>query len=318
MRTILIFLIGVAVGAIAFWYLTDTASGGALLEKARDAARERFGNKAVDDAEAALDVLGDETEDTLAGAIDALGSFDYAAAVEAARGRARDALAALPDTDELADTVTGWESEMAAVEEAVDTGAPETTEVAEAFEPETVAVRGWGGFQAHPDFRKCPVIQVSNSGPVDADLNLLDYTPWMTTPAGPLIRAPVGAACLSSGYGPRTVNGQARNHAGVDYYNREGGAIYAAGPGRVIHAGMDDAYGESVRIDHGDGVIGLYAHMVPGSLRVHEGDEVRQGDVIGSMGQSGRAFAVHLHYEVRFNDALVDPLREGPRPTYAG
>jgi murein DD-endopeptidase MepM/ murein hydrolase activator NlpD len=172
------------------------------------------------------------------------------------------------------------------------------------------------GFEPHPAFYKCPVIEVSNSGRVDAELTLLDYTPWVDTPAGVLIRAPVAGACLSSGYGTRQVEGASRNHAGVDYYNRDGGEIFAAGDGTVTEAGEDAAYGFSVRIDHGGGVESHYAHMVPGSLKVRAGERVSLGQAIGIMGRSGRAYAVHLHYELRFDEATVDPLYQGKRASF--
>ena len=170
--------------------------------------------------------------------------------------------------------------------------------------------------RVHPRFYKCPVIEVSNSGPVAGDLELTSYTPWVDTPAGALIRTPVETACLSSGYGTRQVDGASRNHAGVDYYNRDGVEIYAAGDGVVTLAGEDGAYGTAVHIDHGAGVTGLYAHMVPGSLQVSNGDLVSLGQPIGTMGRSGRAYAVHLHYELRFAGETVDPLYEGPRDSF--
>ncbi len=178
--------------------------------------------------------------------------------------------------------------------------------------PATTAV----AFQPHPVFYKCPVIEVSNSGPVADDRTLTQYTPWIETPAGVLIRAPVAGACLSSGYGTRQVEGASKNHAGVDYYNREGSTIYAAGDGVVTQSGEDGAYGYSVHIDHGAGVEGHYAHMVPGSLKVSVGDRVSLGDEVGIMGASGRAYAVHLHYELRFAGETVDPMYVGKRATY--
>lgn len=181
--------------------------------------------------------------------------------------------------------------------------------------PAAVATRSIG-FAPHPVFYRCPVIEVSNAGPTTDDRMLINYTPWVDTPAGVLIRAPVAGACLSSGYGPRNVNGASKNHGGVDYYNREGGAIYAAGDGVVTFAGTDEAYGTSVLIDHGNGVEGHYAHMVPGSLKVSQGQRVTLGDEIGVMGRSGRAYAVHLHYELRFAGMTVDPLYEGERASF--
>jgi murein DD-endopeptidase MepM/ murein hydrolase activator NlpD len=156
-------------------------------------------------------------------------------------------------------------------------------------------------------------MQVSNSGPTAADRSLTNYTPWVNTAAGALIRAPITTACLSSGYGTRVQGGKSELHPGVDYYNHDGGPIFAAGDGVVKFAGEDPSYGYSVLLDHGSGVEGHYAHMVPGSLKVRVGDHVKQGQQIGSMGESGQAYAVHLHYELRFAGQLQDPLYVGLR-----
>jgi murein DD-endopeptidase MepM/ murein hydrolase activator NlpD len=237
----------------------------------------------------------------------------------------QDALAAAkaaPDVDALGNSLEGWEKELAAYEIAQHAGDKDNKD-AEAAEgriaatfasppaAQASAAATPGGFHTLAPFFKCPVMQVSNSGPTAADRTLTDYTPWVSTAAGALIRAPIAAACLSSGYGTRLQDGKSETHPGVDYYNRDGGPIFAAGNGVVTFAGEDPSYGYSVLIDHGAGVQGHYAHMVPGSLKVHMGDHVKQGEQIGSMGHSGRAYAVHLHYELRFAGQLVDPLYVG-------
>jgi murein DD-endopeptidase MepM/ murein hydrolase activator NlpD len=235
---------------------------------------------------------------------------------------------AAPDLDDLGDSVNGWEKQLAAYEMAQHAGDKDDKDadaseakIAATFSSPAPAAGAEGpatpsGFHALAPFYKCPVIQVSNSGPTADDRSLTSYTPWVDTAAGVLIRAPISTACLSSGYGSRVENGKSTNHPGVDYYNRAGGPIFAAGDGVVIFAGVDPTYGYSVKIDHGKGVEGHYCHMVAGSLKVHEGDHVKQGQQIGMMGQTGRAYAVHLHYELRFAGALVDPLYVGKRATF--
>jgi murein DD-endopeptidase MepM/ murein hydrolase activator NlpD len=204
--------------------------------------------------------------------------------------------------------------EQPAAAPAPEPPAPEAPVVEEPVEPASAAPTPIVvAFQPHPAFYRCPVIEVANAGPTADDRTLTEYTPWIETPAGVLIRAPVAGACLSSGYGPRTVDGASRNHGGVDFHNRDGGAIFAAGDGVVLEAGEDEAYGHAVRIDHGNGVEGHYAHMVAGSLKVRAGDRVTLGDEIGVMGRTGRAYAVHLHYELRFQGETVDPLYTGKR-----
>jgi murein DD-endopeptidase MepM/ murein hydrolase activator NlpD len=249
-----------------------------------------------------------------------------------------------PDLDNLGDSLGGWEKQLAAYEMAQhaadknDKDAEQTeSKIAATFSspgsstPQGPASAGTassggataggatggegkpgsGAFQPLSPFYKCPVMEVSNSGPTAPDRTLTSYTPWVKTAAGVLIRAPITAACLSSGFGDRVAGSKTENHPGVDYYNRSGGPIYAAGPGVVTFAESDPSYGYSVKIDHGSGVEGHYAHMVPGSLKVHKGDHVTQGQLIGQMGHSGRAYAVHLHYELRYNGQLVDPLYVG-------
>jgi murein DD-endopeptidase MepM/ murein hydrolase activator NlpD len=245
----------------------------------------------------------------------------------------QDALAAaekLPDRDNLGNSLGGWEKQLAAYEMAQHAGdkdekdaAASEAKIAAVFASPTPASSSsageaaaggptaGGAFQPLSVFYRCPVMQVSNSGPTAADRSLTDYTPWVDTGAGKLIRAPITTACLSSGFGSRVEDGKSETHPGVDYYNRAGGPVYAAGDGVVTFAAEDPSYGYSVLIDHGSGVEGHYAHMVPGSLKVKQGDHVKQGQLIGTMGHSGRAYAVHLHYELRFGGQLVDPLYVG-------
>lgn len=112
---------------------------------------------------------------------------------------------------------------------------------------------------------------------------------------------------LSSGYGYRNnpVDGVRRLHAGLDIAGS--GPISAAQSGTVVAAEYHSGWGNYVKIDHGNGLQTLYAHLQDGSTTVSVGDTVSQGQTIGTMGQTGSATGVHLHFEVYVNGLQVDP-----------
>lgn len=97
------------------------------------------------------------------------------------------------------------------------------------------------------------------------------------------------------------------DHQGYDMAQGCGATIYAAGPGTVITAGQYQGYGNTVRIDHGGGIVTLYGHMQWNSLRVTAGETVTGGDPIGSEGNTGRSFGCHLHFELRADGVPIDP-----------
>ena len=104
-----------------------------------------------------------------------------------------------------------------------------------------------------------------------------------------------------------------RMHTGIDIGKNPntaiaGAAIVAAASGRVISAGYRSGYGYTVLIDHGNGIVTLYAHQPPGGLRVSKGQRVTKGQRIGTVGMSGYATGPHLHFEVRVNGTPVDPM----------
>lgn len=110
---------------------------------------------------------------------------------------------------------------------------------------------------------------------------------------------------ISSYVGPRW----GRTHNGLDI---AGGSIYgkpivAARAGTVIDAGWNSGgYGNYVMINHGDGFITIYGHM--SSVAAYNGQSVSAGQVIGYVGNSGRSTGPHLHFEVRLNGSVEDPL----------
>ncbi|MAO81924.1 MAG: hypothetical protein CMH82_14945 [Nocardioides sp.] len=97
------------------------------------------------------------------------------------------------------------------------------------------------------------------------------------------------------------------DHKGYDMAQGCGSTIYAAGPGRVITAGSFHGWGNTVRIDHGDGLVTLYGHMEWGSIRVSIGDDVAAGTPLGAEGNTGRSFGCHLHYEIQQAGVSLDP-----------
>lgn len=121
--------------------------------------------------------------------------------------------------------------------------------------------------------------------------------------------APVGEGRLSSGYGYRTdpFTKRRQMHRGVDFSARRGAPIVATADGKVIFAGKNANYGLTVKIDHGGGVITLYAHIL--DLKVKKGDRVTRGQEIARVGSTGRATAPHVHYEVRVDKRTVNPRR---------
>lgn len=117
----------------------------------------------------------------------------------------------------------------------------------------------------------------------------------------------VGVA-MSSGYGPR----RGRLHAGIDLVPGNGAPIQVIADGTVrIATESGGAYGVTVYVDHiidGELVTSHYAHMQFGSLRVKAGDKVEVGDIVGLVGNTGRSYGAHLHFEIIINGSTVDPL----------
>ena len=126
-----------------------------------------------------------------------------------------------------------------------------------------------------------------------------------------LMRSPVPNAVMTSGFGLRfhPILGYSRPHTGVDWAAPVGTPILAAGSGTVLKAERSSSYGNHVEIQHANGYITTYSHMTGFARGIADGVHVRQGQVVGYLGQTGLATGPHLHYEVIVNGHFVDPMR---------
>lgn len=113
---------------------------------------------------------------------------------------------------------------------------------------------------------------------------------------------------FTSGFGVRVnpVDGREKMHEGLDIANAIGSTIKAPASGMVTYADLKAGYGQTVIIDHGYGLETVYAHN--SKLLVQRGQQIKRGQAISKLGNSGRSTAPHLHYEVRVNGIPVDPL----------
>ena len=114
---------------------------------------------------------------------------------------------------------------------------------------------------------------------------------------------------MASGYGWRTdpFTKTRRKHKGMDFSAPTGTPVYSTSDGKVIRVdGRAPGYGKHIRIDHGFGYVTLYAHL--SQYNVRRGQEVKRGDVIGFVGNTGRSVAPHLHYEIRKDGVAVNPI----------
>ena len=126
-----------------------------------------------------------------------------------------------------------------------------------------------------------------------------------------LIRKPIAGGHMRSGFGMRRhpVMGYFKMHSGVDWSDRIGTPIVAAGNGVIGKAAWSSGYGRRIEIEHPNGYTSTYSHLSGFARGITEGARVRQGQVIGYLGNSGLSTGPHLHYEVMVNGRFVDPMR---------
>ena len=114
---------------------------------------------------------------------------------------------------------------------------------------------------------------------------------------------------LSSTYGPRTdpFTGNQRTHEGIDIVAPKGTPVKSPADGIVTYSGVDPSLGNMLVVDHGYGVITRYGHINANLVR--EGQRVKRGDALATVGTTGRSTGPHLHYEIRINDVAINPLK---------
>jgi murein DD-endopeptidase MepM/ murein hydrolase activator NlpD len=140
------------------------------------------------------------------------------------------------------------------------------------------------------------------------------------TPAEPTPQAPADSpqlavdgfllpvqGTINSGFGPRG----ATFHDGVDIAAAEGTPVRVIEKGEVIYSDQLRGYGNIVIVRHTDGLVSAYAHNQANLVR--EGQTVSRGDVIATVGSTGRVTGPHLHFEIRKNNTAQDPLRYLPQ-----
>ncbi|NOR26105.1 MAG: peptidoglycan DD-metalloendopeptidase family protein, partial [Desulforhopalus sp.] len=123
---------------------------------------------------------------------------------------------------------------------------------------------------------------------------------------------PVGVpvpGVLTSRFGWRSdpINGKRAYHRGVDIRGQMGTEVKATADGKIIRQRYDKGDGHFVLIDHGNGFRTKFAHLQKSLVK--KDDQVTRGQVIGLVGNSGRSTGPHVHYEIHYDDKIVNPTR---------
>jgi murein DD-endopeptidase MepM/ murein hydrolase activator NlpD len=162
-----------------------------------------------------------------------------------------------------------------------------------------------GPFQPDAHLYLCPNSTITNAFEYDATLRVLNFNPVVLVD-GKVILTPVPTnnACVTSGFGHR----MGRTHSGLDVRSRPAGMVYAAAPGRITEARYSTSFGNTVLIDHGQGVFTRYAHLANLESGVEKDRDIGFGQPLGIMGTTGNSTGVHLHFEVLTGD-YVGPGR---------
>jgi len=134
----------------------------------------------------------------------------------------------------------------------------------------------------------------SNQPPLGPDGRVLNFNPIIVAFGVVMAAAPANDVCMSSGFGIRG----GRMHKGIDLVSRPAGTIYSAAPGVILEVSQQTGFGNQVVIDHGSGVYTRYAHFQSFAPALAPGQRVGFGEPIGTMGATGNATGVHLHFEV--------------------
>lgn len=125
-----------------------------------------------------------------------------------------------------------------------------------------------------------------------------------------LLKTPISGARLSSRYGKRfhPIHGYTKMHKGVDFAAPIGSPIYSAGDGTVAYVGWNGGYGKYVKIRHSGGYDTAYAHLSR-FAKIRPGMRLKQGQLIGFLGNTGLSTGPHLHFEVHYKGNHINPLK---------
>lgn len=145
----------------------------------------------------------------------------------------------------------------------------------------------------------------------DSKNNISYFTPDGKSIEKALMKTPINGARLSSGFGFRKhpILGYNKLHQGTDFAARRGTPVMASGSGTVERASWFGAYGKYVRIRHNSTYKTAYAHLSKFGRNIKAGKKVRQGQIIGYVGSTGRSTGPHLHYEVLVNNKRINSQR---------
>ena len=126
-----------------------------------------------------------------------------------------------------------------------------------------------------------------------------------------LMKTPINGARLSSGFGMRKhpILGYNKKHQGVDFAAPTGTPIMAAGTGHIEFVGNNGGAGKYIRIKHLNGYKTSYSHLSKYASGIQKNIKVRQGQIIGYVGNTGLSTGPHLHYEVIFNGKRINPMK---------
>mgnify|MGYP006073928837 FL=1 len=145
----------------------------------------------------------------------------------------------------------------------------------------------------------------------DSKNNIGYFTPDGKSIEKALMKTPINGARLSSGFGFRKhpILGYNKLHQGTDFAARRGTPVMASGSGTIERASWFGAYGKYVRIRHNSTYKTAYAHLSKFGRNIKAGKKVRQGQIIGYVGSTGRSTGPHLHYEVLVNNKRINSQR---------
>ena len=128
---------------------------------------------------------------------------------------------------------------------------------------------------------------------------------------GMFLQAPLKYKKISSKFGIRfhPILHKWLMHDGIDYVNKPGTPIKSVADGKVIYKGWLGGYGKSIKIKHKNGYITLYAHLKGYPRNIYVGKWVKQGQIIGYLGNTGLSTGPHLHFGVMKNNKWINPLK---------